>query len=216
MNTTTKVAIIPTWQNLSLENLENEQWKPIKNFEENYMISNMGRIKYLNYLHHKGKTHNNNGSLLSNGYLKTVLTNNVIKKQFLVHRLVALNFIENPLKKKVVNHINGIKTDNRVENLEWCTYFENTKHASKKLKVITDFSPIIQLNTKYEFIKKWRSLSEIQNKTGMSKGNISKHLKGHKRYNTAYEHIWMIEADYYTHVSLKTLQNIKSPLKLTT
>lgn len=73
----------------------------------------------------------------NSGYLVVSLAHNKTKKQGAVHRLIAQTFIPNPENKPCVNHINGIKTDNRVENLEWVTYKENTNHA-KRIKLINN------------------------------------------------------------------------------
>lgn len=64
-----------------------------------------------------------------NGYLRVTIRINGKDKMFSIHRLVARTFIPKPEGKRIVNHINGIKTDNRVENLEWVTYSENLLHA---------------------------------------------------------------------------------------
>jgi hypothetical protein len=106
-----------------------EVFKTIKGFE-NYEISNLGNVKSLNYNRTKKE------KLLkkcndSDGYEVVILCNKLGKKTLKVHRLVALHFIDNEDNKKEVNHINGIKTDNRIENLEWCTASENQIHAYK-------------------------------------------------------------------------------------
>lgn len=110
-----------------------EVWKKIKGFEK-YEISNLGRLKVnLKYRKHRDYQHKIlNPSLDRDGYRRTVLTSlDKNRKSKLIHRLVAIAFIDNPLKKPCVNHINGIKTDNGLDNLEWVTVSENNKHAIK-------------------------------------------------------------------------------------
>lgn len=104
-----------------------EEFRPIQGFESLYEISNTGRVRPLfksrvEYL--KPKTNHK-------GYLYFGLSHN--KKDFsrFQHRLIAQAFIPNPENKPQINHINGIKTDNRIENLEWCTNGENGRHAVK-------------------------------------------------------------------------------------
>lgn len=71
------------------------------------------------------------GYLTVNLYQKTVEVGKYVCKNYKVHRLVAIAFIPNPENKAQINHINGLKSDNRVENLEWCTNYENRQHAIK-------------------------------------------------------------------------------------
>ena len=110
-----------------------EVWKTVKGFE-NYEISNLGRLKVnLKYRKYRDYQHKIlNPSLDKDGYKRTILTSfDKIRKNKLIHRLVAIAFIDNPLKKPCVNHINGVKTDNTLSNLDWVTVSENNKHAIK-------------------------------------------------------------------------------------
>lgn len=103
----------------------------IKDFP-NYIIFDDGRI------YSKNRHKNIKSFIRSRGYMCVSLSKNGIKKNKLLHRLLAEAFISNPNNKLEVNHINGIKTDNSLNNLEWCSRSENQIHAWKiGLKIIT-------------------------------------------------------------------------------
>lgn len=101
-----------------------ETFKVIKGFEEKYKITDKGRV-WSNYKQDFLKQGTN-----TKGYPIVYLSiNHTKQKTIAVHRLVAEHFIENPENKKTVNHIDGNKKNNNIENLEWMTHRENTHHA---------------------------------------------------------------------------------------
>ena len=122
--------------------LEDEEvWKDIPNYKGSYQVSSFGRIKSLSRkVKQRYGLRTVNERILRygynkknrNGYHVVNLSINNKYKLFLIHRLVAISFIPNPENKPEVNHINGIKSDNRVDNLEWCTGIENNTHALNK------------------------------------------------------------------------------------
>lgn len=116
-----------------------EKWKPVKNYEGYYEVSTHGRIKSIDHITKTAIKHNTHvvkrGKMLKlnmkkSGYLTFDASKENKIKTILVHRAVAEAFIPNIDGKPCVNHKNANKTDNRVENLEWATYQENTEHAS--------------------------------------------------------------------------------------
>lgn len=114
--------------------MEEEIWKSIKGYEGLYEISNLGRVKSLNY-NRTGKEKILKPSKINSGYLHITICKNGKMKYFLVHRLVASAFLPNPDNLPCINHKNNDKMDNRLSNLEYCSYhYNNTYGAHKQLQ----------------------------------------------------------------------------------
>ena len=118
--------------------MDNEVWKDVKGYEGYYQVSNLGNVRSLDriILCKNGSERFTVGKSLKpqmdyQGYLRVGLNFCGKFKTHRVHRLVALNFLDEKENKDQVNHVNGVKNDNRVTNLEWVTGSENIKHAIK-------------------------------------------------------------------------------------
>jgi len=160
-------------------------WKPVpkENFAKYNEVSDQGEVR-------KRINHRILPSNIRNGYYSVSLYNNDTKKSLTasIHRLVAMAFISNPDNKKCVNHINGIKTDNRVENLEWVSYKENTKHAAQTKLWKPNTKKVDQYTKDDVYITTFQSIKEAENKTGVPNRQISKVCRG--KAKTAYGFIW--------------------------
>lgn len=119
--------------------MKNEEWRDIPGYEDRYQVSNFGNVRSVDRFVEQFGHKNSYKRLMKGrtlilrkqrgGYLLATLTRDGKEKKETVHRLVALTFIPNPLNKEQVNHIDGNKENNCVENLEWCTQSENQKHC---------------------------------------------------------------------------------------
>ena len=173
-----------------------EEWKDIKGYEGLYQVSNLGRIKSLPKKIKMRNQYTEKEMILKQetdkrGYARiTLCKENEKHKQAQVHRLVAIAFIPNKKNKPQINHKDGNKLNNNVDNLEWVTAKENTQHALRiGLKKNFKRIKVNQYDLYGNFIKQWESLTSASKGTNMSSNShICSCCRGERK--TAGGFIW--------------------------
>lgn len=169
-----------------------EIWKPKKDYEGLYEVSNFGNIMSLNY-RNTGKSKLLKPIKDKNGYLNVGLYKDGEKKWFLVHRLIAETFIPNPENLPHINHKDEDKTNNRADNLEWCTPKNNCNYGTRNERVGKAMTngklskPVLQLSLTGDLIREWLSTMECE-RNGFDHGNVAACCRGER--NSAYGFIW--------------------------
>lgn len=180
----------------------NEIWLPIDDYD-GYEVSNYGRVKSLERVDSLGRTVKERILKQGNdkdGYQRVQLCKDGNPKMLSVHRLVASAFIPNSNNLPQVNHIDEVKTNNHVSNLEWCTVEYNCNYGARNEKVSKAMSgkfgkdnptskQVIQLTLNNEVVKTWDSMMDVQRKLGYYQSSISQCCKG--RYKSAHGYKWV-------------------------
>lgn len=224
--------------------MKNEIWKDVPNYEGLYQVSNLGNVKSMprmiitknrfGEITKKVKSKKNKPHLnKKTGYYQIILSKNKKTKMFLLHRLVAITFIPNPNKLPQINHKDGNKQNNCVDNLEWCTCSENIKHAfannlnhsnfkvqcgsknpffgkhhstetKQKIKE-SHYKKVAQYDKNNNLIKIWDSILQVQKELNINNGNISTCCK--QKRKTAGGYIWRYVNEEEAFTNNKALWN---------
>ena len=159
------------------------QWKPILGYEDHYLVSENGDVWSVR------RSKNLKPSTDKHGYLYFVFSVDGVRKTMKAHRLVALAFIENPLNKPTINHLNGIRSDNRVSNLEWATPKEQandplTYANTIRLSKSTDY---YAMGSKCNFMRKRTAVYRNELLIGIYPSLKEAATKNHVNYSKASE-----------------------------
>lgn len=158
-----------------------ERWKSIPGFDDRFLASDQGNIMSVNY-HNYGRQRLLKKSLNRCGYEVVCLFYRGKAYSCLVHRLVAMAFLENPNGLPVINHLNEIKTDNRVENLCWSSIKDNVNYGTRTARMVATLgTPIVQISKDGNVIASFESIIDAGRKTGIDHSAINKCVNGRRK-----------------------------------
>lgn len=192
-----------------------EIWKDVEGFEGLYQVSNKGRLKNIGHWVDRIYTKKDGTKVHDRIYIKEVilklqkkhlrcinkptyagyaLRKNGKYHNVLIHRLVAKAFIPNPNNYKIINHINGNGWDNRVENLEWCSYQHNDTYSDRLQKSLTTFlnnpknrRPMTLMDKNYRIIKEYDGINSLlQDYPEFSRNSIYNVINENRLYHGKY------------------------------
>ena len=169
------------------EDVPEEEWRDVLGFEELYQVSNFGNVRTVKNGEAEMSQQENR-----NGYMTVHLRNKGVERRAMVHRLVAEAFIPNPDELRDVNHKNGDKSDNRLENIEWVSHSDNMTHSFRELG--KNVRHIVQLDLDNNFIERWNSIIEASEATGVCRTDIGECCMGNRKHTKGYK--WKYEEDY--------------------
>ena len=169
-------------------------WKPVKGYEGFYEVSDYGAVRRVGGGIIKPKKE-------SNGYRRYHLSKNGVAKSILAHRIVAIAFIENPYGYKTVNHINEDKSDNRVENLEWCDMsYQNSYGIGAINRNKFKEKPVLQYTKDGQFVKRFDSVKKAAIELGLNESSIHCVCKGTRRYKSTGGYVFKYEIENQSEV----------------
>lgn len=183
--------------------MEKEVFKDVLGYEGLYQVSNYGRVKSLKrenifycglrkeFLKRPVKEKILSFNKSNRGYLQVCLTKNGKYRTYTVHRMVAIAFIPNKNNKSQVNHKDGNKENNRVDNLEWCSPKENSNHAFKTgLSKPHNMRKVKQYDLEGNFIKLWNSMIDFYKENNLNLKSVGIALCCKGIYKKAYGYKW--------------------------
>lgn len=189
--------------------MNKEDWRPLPGFNDHYEVNYLGEVRSVSrmIIRNNGRKLFRKGKVLKvclkGDYAQyTIRRSPSVPFSLKRSRAIAIAFIPQVDGKNIVNHINGNKQDDRIENLEWVTHAENIQHAVRegffkpgKTMIEKSKKAVIQLTLDGDFIKEWASISEAGKSLGINADGISANACGQSKSSGGFK--WVLKTKYY-------------------